>query len=368
MIPIERLNISAFTIPTAADVESDGTLAWNKTTIVVVEAQAGGCRSLGYCYADLSTAHLAESALKPVLMGKDALAVRARWLDLVHAIRNLGRPGVCSMAIAAIDNSLWDLKSRICGVSLFSLLGPVRDSVPAYGSGAFTSYTPAELEAQVVEWKQLGLSAMKMKVGTDPDADVARVRTVRKAAGDDARVFVDANGAYSRKQALEKTEQFDEWGVSWFEEPVSSDDLEGLRLIRDRAPARMEIAAGEYGYSSVYFRRMLQSGAVDVLQADATRCAGVTGFMQVEGLCQGFGIPLSAHTAPSLHAHLCCAAVSARDVEYFYDHVRIERMFFDGALTVENGMLRPDPSRPGLGLELKHLDVEKYRIYGDPNS
>jgi L-alanine-DL-glutamate epimerase-like enolase superfamily enzyme len=177
--------------------------------------------------------------------------------------------------------------------------------------------------------------------------------------------MVDANGAYSRKQAAEMAHIFrDQSHASWFEEPVSSDDLDGLRLLRDCAPPGMEIAAGEYGYDPVYFRRMLEHGAVDVLQADATRCGGVTGFLLVDGLCQGFGIPLSAHTGPTLHGHLCCAALSARDVEYFHDHTRIEQMFFDGALRACDGKLRPDPARPGLGVEIKYSDIERYRVYG----
>ena len=194
------------------------------------------------------------------------------------------------------------------------------------------------------------------------------MRAARKAIGPDVRLFVDANGAYSRKQALEKARQFREFDVTWFEEPVPSDDLEGLRLLREQGPPGMEIAAGEYGYDALYFRRMLETGAVDVLQADATRCAGVTGFLQADALCQAFGLPLSAHTAPSLHGHLCCAALSARDVEYFHDHVRIEQMFFDGALKAERGTLRPDLSRPGLGLEMKTQDVERYRVYGNADS
>src|SRR5205085_10704766 len=130
--------------------------------------------------------------------------------------------------------------------------------------------------------------------------------------------FVDANGAYGRKQALAFAAAFAEQNVTWFEEPVSSDDLAGLRLVRDRAPAGMDMAAGEYGYDLYYFRRMLEAGAVDVLQADATRCAGITGFLQLAPLCQARGFALSAHCAPSLHVHPCCAVLPLRHLEYFH--------------------------------------------------
>ena len=177
-----------------------------------------------------------------------------------------------------------------------------------------------------------------MKIGRDAGQDVERVKVARDAIGAEAALFVDANGAYSRKQALALAELFGhEYAVSWFEEPVSSDDLQGLRLVRDRAPAGMNIAAGEYGYDIFYFRRMLAAGAVDVQQADITRCGGVTGFLQVAALCEAHNLPLSGHTAPALHTHAACAVTPFKNLEYFHDHVRIERMFFDGFPTLVNG-------------------------------
>ncbi len=136
--------------------------------------------------------------------------------------------------------------------------------------------------------------------------------------------------------------------------------MEGLRLIRDRAPAGMEIAAGEYGYDIFYFQRMLAAGAVDVQQADITRCGGVTGFLQVAALCQAYNIPLSGHTAPALHAQVACAVTPFKNLEYFHDHVRIERIFFDGLPQLAEGELRPDLSRAGFGLELKLADAERF--------
>jgi L-alanine-DL-glutamate epimerase-like enolase superfamily enzyme len=221
------------------------------------------------------------------------------------------------------------------------------------------------LRRQLSGWIEEGLTAVKMKIGADPPADAARVRSARDAIGEKADLFVDANGAYGRKEALAKAAIFADCGVTWFEEPVPSDDLEGLRLIRQTAPPGMRIAAGEYGFDVFYFRRMLQSEAVDVLQADATRCEGITGFLSAGNLCAAFATPFSAHTAPSLHAHAACALPSAINVEYFFDHYRIEQMFFDGALRPYGGMLIPDSSRPGFGLECKLPDMEKYKVYGN---
>jgi L-alanine-DL-glutamate epimerase-like enolase superfamily enzyme len=199
-----------------------------------------------------------------------------------------------------------------------------------------------------------------MKVGRDPSADVDRVRAARRAVGPEPELFVDANGAYGRKEALAFADAFAAEHVSWFEEPVTSDDLEGLRLLRDRGPAGMEISAGEYGSDPWYFRRMLEAGAVDVIQADATRCLGVTGFQRAVALAEAHHTPLSAHTAPGLHVHLCCAAEVVRHLEWFHDHVRIERLLFDGFLEPVDGLLAPALDRPGLGLELKRSDAERY--------
>jgi L-alanine-DL-glutamate epimerase-like enolase superfamily enzyme len=266
------------------------------------------------------------------------------------------------MAIAAVDVALWDLKARLLDLSLVTLLGAAHDAVPVYGSGGFTTYSNEQLQKQLGGWVEQGIPRVKMKIGTHPDQDLCRVRVAREAIGPDAELYVDANGAYSRKQALAFAEAFREYGVAWFEEPVSSDDLEGLHLIRDRAPAGMNIAAGEYGYDLWYFRRMLEAEAVDVLQADASRCAGITGFLRVGPLTESRSMNLSAHCAPSLHVAACCATQNLHPMEYFYDHARIEHMLFDGALTPVNGALHPDRSRPGLGLEFKRADAARYQV------
>ena len=362
VVAIERIDVSAYTVPTDFP-ESDGTYTWDKTTMVLVEANAGGMRGLGYTYADVATAHLISEMLAHVVTGRDAMAVPGCWLAMVESIRNLGRPGIASMAISAVDAALWDLKARLLDVPLITLLGAVRKSAPIYGSGGFTSYSRTQLQRQLGDWVASGIPRVKMKIGRNPDDDPVRVASAREAIGPDAKLFVDANGAYSCKQALALANIFAaEAGVTWFEEPVSSDDLEGLRLMRDRAPAGMDIAAGEYGYDLWYFRRMHEAGAVDVLQADATRCAGITGFLRVGALVESHSMQLSSHCGPSLHIHPCCAVPNFRHMEYFHDHVRIERMFFDGVLTPINGELRPDLSRPGMGLEFKRADAARYAV------
>jgi L-alanine-DL-glutamate epimerase-like enolase superfamily enzyme len=355
---VQQLEVAAYEIPTDAP-EADGTLEWDSTTLVVVHAHSAGEVGLGYTYADLSTAKLIESKLAGVVRGLDAMAPQAAWSAMVSAIRNLGRPGIASMAIAAVDCALWDLKARLLELPLCKLLGMANDSVPVYGSGGFTSYSMSRLQEQLAGWVERGIPRVKMKIGSAPDEDPARVRCAREAIGPNPELFVDANGAYSAKQALAFAERFsDEARVSWFEEPVSSDDLTGLRLLKERAPAGMAIAAGEYGYDAGYFAHMID--AVDVLQADVTRCAGVTELLRVDGLCRARNVPLSLHCGPAIHLHPAMALDKLAHLEYFHDHVRIEHLLFDGAVTPRAGTLSPDLGRPGNGLELKRADAERY--------
>ncbi len=359
--PIERVRVTAYEVPTEQP-ESDGTLTWDSVTLVLVQIEASGQTGLGYTYADQSAATLVSGKLADVVKGRDALAVPECWWAMVHAIRNLGWPGISATAISAVDVALWDLKAKLLGVGLADLLGRAHAAAPIYGSGGLTSYSDAELRAQFEGWVERGIPRVKMKIGRDPDADPRRVQAAREAIGPDVELYVDANGAYSRKQALAQAQWLRDHGVSWFEEPVSSNDLDGLRLLRDHGPPGMAIAAGEYGYDPGYFRRMLEAGAVDVLQADATRCCGITGMLAVGSLCAAHEVPFSAHCAPAINAQAGCAVGRLVHCEYFHTHARVESLLFDGVLEPAGGQLEPDSSRPGLGLELKRTEAGRYEL------
>jgi L-alanine-DL-glutamate epimerase-like enolase superfamily enzyme len=356
--PITGVTASAYRFPTDGP-EADGTIAWDATTMVVAEVVSRNERGLGYSYADAAAAEVINGQLAKILNGQDAFAIPQLWSAMVAAVRNIGWRGIASCAISALDVALWDLKARLLKAPLSALLGQARESVPIYGSGGFTSYSDEELTRQLSGWvEREGCRFVKMKIGSEPECDLARVTCAREAIGA-AELFVDANGAYSRKQALAFAEEFAALGVSWFEEPVSSDDLEGLRLMCDRAPAGMAIAAGEYGYEPFYFRRMLEGGAVDVLQADATRCGGYTGFLRAAALADAFGVPLSAHTAPALHLPVACAAPRVVHIEWFHDHARIEHAVFDGAPVPRDGSITPAHDRIGHGLVFKPRDAAR---------
>jgi L-alanine-DL-glutamate epimerase-like enolase superfamily enzyme len=353
---VSSVTARAFTVPTETP-ESDGTFEWASTTIVVVELEAGGERGLGYTYAHSAAAKVVESVLAPLVEGADPMAPPQVWEGMRRAVRNIGRQGICSMAIAAVDIALWDLRAKLLGVSLADSLGRVREGIPAYGSGGFTSFSEAELAEQLGRWAAEGFGAVKMKVGRDPERDRERLATAREAIGPAVALMVDANGAFGCREAARQAEVYAEHGVVYFEEPVSSEDLEGLAWLRHRIPAGIAIAAGEYLWDASEATPM--APRVDVLQADVTRCGGITGTARLDSICAVHQIPFSAHCAPQVSAHLCCAMGSAASVEYFADHARLESLLFDGTVQPSRGLLRPDLARAGLGISVRP-DAERF--------
>ena len=359
---LRALETTVLRIPTDRP-EADGTIAWDSTTVVIVEAKAvDGAYGVGWTYASAAAATVVGEVLRPALDVVDVADVRAAWTAMVAAVRNIGRQGVAATAISAVDVALWDMTARREGRALFQALGATRDAVPIYGSGGFTSYTVDELTEQLGGWVASGIPRVKMKIGTAwgtrADDDRARIVAARRAIGPDAELFIDANGAYSAKQAIRLARDVDGL-VSYFEEPVSADQLDELALVR-RA-IEQDVAAGEYGWDPWSFRAIVEAGAVDILQADATRCLGITGFLVAADVAYSAGLRFSAHCSPTIHAHAGCAVPQLSHVEYFHDHVRIEEMLFDALPERRGGELRPRADRPGLGVDLKRRDAERYR-------
>lgn len=357
---LQQGTVKTYRIPSEKS-ESDGTLKWKHTDLVCVELKAAGQTGFGYTYASPAAAIIILDILFGEIEEKDPFDIPGLWYTMQRKIRNLGRPGLSAMAISAVDNALWDLKAKILQLPLCKLIGMIRRSIPVYASGGFTSYAPEELKYKFDEWKGQGHKIFKMKIGRNKDEDIKRMEAARECIGD-YRLFVDANGAYFPKEALAVAKILEHFKVEWYEEPVTSDDLEGLRFVRENAPSSMKITAGEYGFTSSYFNRMLSSGSVDVLQADATRCGGITGLLKAHEICEAYHIPFSAHCAPSLHVHPGVSLHNMQHIEYFRDHVRIEEKLFDGFVRASEGKMEPDLSAPGFGINFKHQDAEKYLI------
>jgi L-alanine-DL-glutamate epimerase-like enolase superfamily enzyme len=349
MCVIDGIESEARTIATDGP-ESDGTLEWDDTTIVLVGVHAGAETGVGYTYADASVAELIEAKLAPAIDGRDPTRTAACWEAMHAALRNAGQAGAGAMALSAVDLALHDLKARLLGVPAGRLLGAARDAVAIYASGGFCSWDAPRLREWCAARAETG--RIKIKVGRDPADDLERLRVARAGAGD-VQLMVDANGAYATAaEALRWTEAFCEAGVVWMEEPLSSDDLAGLRSVRDRAPAGIAIAAGEYCWSALDARRMLEAGAVDVLQLDVTRCGGLTGALMIDALAWAHRVPTSLHCAPAASVHAAVAMHTVVHLEHFHDHVLVEDAVFAAPPQPEGGLLAP-ADRAGLGLEIR---------------
>ncbi|MGO4456473.1 enolase C-terminal domain-like protein [Streptomyces sp. M-16] len=342
--------------------EADGTATWTSTTMVLVQARSDTAHGYGWTYGAPACANVITDLLAEHAMGRNAFDVPAANEAMHRALRNAGRPGIGGYALSAVDIALWDLKARLLGLPLVDLLGRARDAVPVYGSGGFTTYDDPQLRTQLRGWtEQQAIPRVKIKIGegwgTREDRDLARIRQAREIIGPDAELYVDANGAYSAKQAIRLAQRFEEHDVRWFEEPVSSDDLAGLAQVR--AATTADVAAGEYGFTLPYFAAMAPT--VDCLQADATRCGGLTVWLRAGALAQAHGLDLSGHCAPHVHAHAAATLPNVRHLEWFHDHVRIENMLFDGTLDPAGGRLHPGQGgTPGLGLMPRHDVLEQH--------
>jgi L-alanine-DL-glutamate epimerase-like enolase superfamily enzyme len=357
---VGSVRASAYTVPTDAP-EADGTLAWDSTTLVLVEAGSYGQTGTGWTYAPAAAVPVVHDLLAPEVVGRDALDVQGAWKAMVRAVRNAGRPGLVGMAISAVDIALWDLAARIQDRPLAEVWDrPVRD-VPVYGSGGFTSYDPGQLAAQLTAWLDLGIDQVKIKIGEKDGRrvgrDLDRVSMARDLVGPHVALLVDANGGYSTDQAVRVGSLLDDLGVVWFEEPVSSDDLAGLETVR--AAVAADVTAGEYGYDLAYFERMAPT--VDCLQIDVTRCGGYTEWRRIAAMADGRGLEISGHCAPYASWPVAATSPGLRHVEWFHDHARIEPLFFEGAEEPEGGCLLP-PIGPGHGLNFRPRAAARFRV------
>ncbi len=357
---ITEVSTAAYRFPTPAP-ESDGTLTWDATTAVTVQITAAGQQGLGWTYSTTAAAQVINDHLTPAITGLDAVDIDRCWSAMHRACRNLGTRGLVMQAISAADIALWDLKARLLDIPLTTLLGTVRDTVPVYGSGGFTTLSATQLDEQIAAWHAAGCTMMKIKIGegwgTNIARDLRRVQQLRNQAGPDVELMVDANGAYTRGQARRVGARLDDLGVRWFEEPVSSDDTTGLGELR--SALHCDVTAGEY-IADIDDAATL-SVVVDCLQLDATRCGGYTGFLRAATVARTHHLDVSAHCAPALHAPLATALTTLRHLEWFTDHARLEPLLVQGTPLVSGGHLVPQTSNPGHGMNLQPA-ATAYRI------
>ncbi|MGI8416523.1 MAG: enolase C-terminal domain-like protein [Nakamurella sp.] len=348
---IDTITTGVYKFPTP-EPEADGTLTWDATTAVTVEIRAGGMKGLGWTYSSPAAATVIHEHLSAAIRGLDPLDVAACWSAMHRACRNIGTRGLVMQAISAVDVALWDLKAHLLNASLSSLFGAVRSSVPVYGSGGFTTLSQDQLAHQVQQWTDAGCTAMKIKIaerwGSQVDRDLQRIQQLRELTDDGVELMVDANGGYTRGQARRVGRALDDLGVGWFEEPVSSDDIEGLGLVRGAVTC--DVAAGEYAADLYEVQHLLR--VVDCLQLDVTRCGGYTGWLRGAAIAAAHNLDVSAHCAPSLHAPVAAAVPNLRHVEWFVDHARLEPQLVDGTPVVRDGALQVDAAVNGHGMHV----------------
>lgn len=298
---------------------------------------------------------LIDTLLAVEVLGKEAHQTRLVTQALRHKTHRLGN-GLCSLAIAAIDIALWDLHSRMQGVSLAAALGQTRDRVPAYGSGKASPSLPLrDLVATSVEYIDKGFDAIKLRVGRDVGSDIGRIGAVRKAVGDDVRILCDANERLSLPSAIWLGRQLQDQGVFWLEEPLYSGDLVAYRRLREALS--IPIAAGEHVNSRQDLVNMASSGAIDIVQPDVCLIGGLTEALDVGRFAESLGLPVAPHFMTELHIHLAAALPSAEYVEYypFLDDLLVDR------LVVENGEIIV-PQGPGHGVEFTRKAWSDYRV------
>ncbi|APE18193.1 enolase C-terminal domain-like protein [Mycolicibacterium pallens] len=356
---IDRLEVAVYTVPTDGP-EADGTLRWDSTTAVVVHAYAAGAVGLGWTYSSPAAAAVITHNLRDVVVGRDTADVPGTLDAMTRACRNFGSRGLVAQAVSAVDIALWDLLGHLRDLPLSTMFGRCRDAVPIYGSGGFTNLDDDQLADQIRVWRAAGCAAMKIKIGqgwgSDTERDLARVRRLRELAGDTVELMVDANGGYSPGQARRVGAALDHLGVTWFEEPVSSDDTDGLAAVR--GAVRCDVAAGEYIADRYDARRL--APVVDCLQLDGTRCGGYTGWLAAASIAAAHNLDVSAHCAPAVHVPVAAAIPRLRHLEYFIDHTRLEAELFDGVPVPSGGQLPVSTSRCGHGMSLAAA-AEQYR-------
>jgi len=301
--------------------------------------------------------------LKDQLIGENPFDNEKMW-DAMWKPKLIGRRGLTTRVISAIDIAIWDLKGKICGQPLYKLLGGFTNKLPTYIAGGYYEEGKGlkELAKEMEDNVAMGARAVKMKVGGVPiNEDVERVRVAREAVGPDVKLLVDANNAYRYYEAIEVARKIEKYDIFWFEEPVAPDDYRGHAMIMQSTS--IPVATGENEYTRYGFRDLIEHNAVAIINADAQVLGGVTEFMKVAALAQAYDLPIAPHGKQDVHVHLVAAIPNGLIVEYYRDSTdpMWAHMFKETLRLDKEGFLSP-PDRPGLGVELNREALVPHRV------
>jgi D-arabinonate dehydratase len=299
--------------------------------------------------------------LKQHVVGTDPFDTERIWDDMWQP-KLVGRRGLSTRVISAIDIALWDVKGKACGLPLYKLLGGYTNSVPVYIAGGYYEEGKGlkELAAEMEESISMGARAIKMKIGgASIGEDVERVRVVREAVGPDIKLMVDANCAYRYYEAINIARKIEQYDVFWFEEPINPDDYKGHQLVSQATS--IPIATGENEYTRYGFRDLIEGRCAAIIQPDAMIMGGVTEFMKVAAMAQSHDLPVAPHGNQDVHIHLVAAISNGLFAEYYRDSTDpMWNKMFKETLAVDDGYLHP-PDRPGLGIDLNEEALAPYR-------
>ena len=358
---IKSARVTAYSAPYDKPI-TNGLYTYTHTQIVVVELETvSGVTGIGWTHGG-AIVHEAAREIAQVVVG-EPLNTERLWKKLYRP-KLYGRRGLELRAISAVDIAVWDAIGKECGRSVHQMLGGYRDCVPAYMAGGY--YVDGKgldaLQEEASEKVRGGARAIKMKIGAVPVAeDIARIDAVKAAVGDDVAVLVDANNAYNRLDALVMARALETRSIFWFEEPLSPEDNAGAADLTRRTD--VPIALGENEYTITGFRDLIDQKTADVLNADAQILGGITEWQKCAHYADANHVPVAPHGDQEIHVHLVAAIPNGLIVEYYDNGLnRLKEAMFHQQLELnEDGSLSV-PARPGLGFDLNHKALEKFKV------
>jgi L-alanine-DL-glutamate epimerase-like enolase superfamily enzyme len=333
-----------------------------RPTVLVEIATDQGIEGVGFTFlgAGLTPAlRAAVDGLGALLIGEDPLAIGSIRRKLEAAAGGAGPGGIFTLALAALDIGLWDIKGKAVGLPLWTLLGGSGAAVPTYASGAMMR--ELGLDASLASAGRLvesGFRAMKMQLAlpgsNTAGAEIERARLIRDVVGPDIRLMCDINQRWRVDEAISIGRRLEDIGFFWFEDIIAPDDFAGMARVA--AALATPLAAGEYVYGLAPFRHMLEAGSCDLVMIDPFRAGGITPWLKIAALAEAFNMPVVSHLAPEIQVHLIGAIPNGLTVEYMPWSVRL----FEEVPRPDRGMLAM-PCEPGLGLRVDRKAIGRYR-------
>ncbi len=342
---------------------SDAVQSFEKQETPMVRlTDADGAEGVGYSYTigtgGGAVCHLLDAHLAPLLIGREAEEIERIWRDLFFRVHATTVGPLTSIALAAIDTALWDLRARRAGLPLYRLAGGAKPAIALYSTeGGWLHLSPEALVEEAAAARAQGFGGTKIKVGRPHLAeDVARLAAVREKVGPAWDIMVDANQGFRLDEAIRRAHAFEALDIAWFEEPIHADDVAAHRRLA--AATTTPIAVGESLYSISQFKDYLQSGACSIVQVDAGRVGGITPWLKVAHLAEAFNVPVCPHFLMELHLPLCCAVPNSRWLEFIpqLDLITTE------PLRIEAGQAIPSEA-PGLGIAWDRSAIERFLVH-----